>query len=397
MAFADTIRARLAYRTEAGFNEDATGITTALQALRITGEGFEAVKETTESEEIQDGGNLVELIQVGQLVRGFFDFELSYGHFDDFLAAVFRRRSFTDTVGAKSITGVAATDVFTSSSDHGLEIGDRVVLSSLTGGSGLTDGGVYYVISVPTTTTFTLSTTLGGSSVNFTTNLTAATLTVTNYLRNGSDIKSFYFERYFADLGIYHYFSGCMVDTLNLSINARQKITGKFTFLGIYGANGTASRGSSTTAAPSSAEILTAGPRVSGLTLDGSSTTKSIRKIDLEIRSNLRPRGVVDSIYGKQPGLGDWRMMLKPEFYFEADTFTTKKLAHTTMALGFTLGTTSGASNGTYAFSLPRLQIAKSMPSANKKNEDVIDALELVATKSSTIGAMCSVVRTAGS
>lgn len=398
MAFADTIRTRLAYRSEAAFNEDATVVTTALQALRITGEGFEAVKETVESEEIQDGGNLVDLLEVGQLVRGFFDFELSYGHFDPFLAGAFRRLSFTETTAAKTgITGNASTEVFTTGTAHNFKIGDRIVLSGLTGGSGLTDGGVYYILTTPTSTTFTVSATQGGSVVNFTTNVTDGTATVTNYLRNGTGTPSFYFERYFADLGKFHYFTGCMVDALTLSIVARQKITGKFSFLGIMGGNGNASRGSSTTDAPSAAAILTAGPRVSGLTVDGSSTAKSLKKLELEIRSNLRPRPVVNSIYGAQPGLGDWRLGVKPGFYFDGDEFTTKFLAHTTMAMGFTLGTTSGASNGTYAFNIPRLQIAKSMPNASKKNEDVMDELELVATQHASISAMCSVIRTAGS
>lgn len=398
MPLATTIRGRLAYRTEASFAENSSGVTTALQALRITGEGFEAVKTTVESDEIQDGGNLVDLLQTGQMVRGFFEFEFCGQHFDPFFAAAFRRLSFTETTAAKTgITGAASTDIFTSPSAHNLVVGDRVVLSALTGGSGLTDGGVYFVISTPTSTTFTLSTTLGGSSVNFTTNLTDGTITVTNYIRNGTATPSFFFERYYADIGKYHYFEGCMVEGLTLSIAANQKITGRVSLMGIKAGSGTTSRGTSTTAAPTTPAIITAGPRVASLLIDGASSSRALQKLDLEIRSNLIATPVVDSIYGQQPILGDWRLSVKPQFYFEDDVFTAKHLAHTTLALGFTIGTTSGAANASYAWSIPRLQFAKQLPALTKKNEHVMDPLDLVATLDASITAMASVTRTLGS
>jgi hypothetical protein len=95
--------------------------------------------------------------------------------------------SHTGLLGAdagKSVTGVASTDVFTSTA-HGYSNGDVVVLSGLTGGSGLVAGRVYFVIGV-TANTFQLALTSGGTAVDFTTDLTAGTVTRIVELSGGS-------------------------------------------------------------------------------------------------------------------------------------------------------------------------------------------------------------------
>jgi len=76
---------------------------------------------------------------------------------------------------ALTITGVAATNVITTSAAHGLAVGDRIYISSVTGGTGLAVGG-YFVLTVPSSTTLTLSSTSGGSVLDFTTDITAGGL-----------------------------------------------------------------------------------------------------------------------------------------------------------------------------------------------------------------------------
>jgi hypothetical protein len=84
---------------------------------------------------------------------------------------------FTATANfAGTTTGVAATNLISTSAVHGLVAGSRVTFSSLTGGAGLVTGTTYYVIaSGLTTTAFKVSLTSGGTEVDFTTALTAAT------------------------------------------------------------------------------------------------------------------------------------------------------------------------------------------------------------------------------
>lgn len=77
----------------------------------------------------------------------------------------------------KSITGTASTDIFACPA-HGFSDGQKVYLYSLTGGTGLSAssltalGTLYYIINA-TADAFQLSTSAGGSAVNFTTDLTA--------------------------------------------------------------------------------------------------------------------------------------------------------------------------------------------------------------------------------
>jgi len=84
----------------------------------------------------------------------------------------------------RTITGgVEATNVITTDGAHNLHVGDRVNFPTLTGGSGLTAASAfYYVATVPTASTFTVSATLGGSDVDFTTDITAGTVQRTDII-----------------------------------------------------------------------------------------------------------------------------------------------------------------------------------------------------------------------
>lgn len=75
----------------------------------------------------------------------------------------------------KAVTGVAATDIFTSTA-HGYVADQPVSFSALTGGAGITTGIAYYILA-PTTNTFQVAATPGGTALNFTTDLTVGTVT----------------------------------------------------------------------------------------------------------------------------------------------------------------------------------------------------------------------------
>jgi hypothetical protein len=77
---------------------------------------------------------------------------------------------------SKSVTAVAATDIFTSTA-HGYVAGNALVFSALTGGAGITPGQVYYVIAANlAANTFQVSATLGGTALDVTSDLTGGTV-----------------------------------------------------------------------------------------------------------------------------------------------------------------------------------------------------------------------------
>lgn len=74
-------------------------------------------------------------------------------------------------------TSAAADDIIDTATAHGYVAGDKVVFPSLTGGTGLTAGRVYYVIAANlAATTFQVSVTAGGAAVNFTADITAGSV-----------------------------------------------------------------------------------------------------------------------------------------------------------------------------------------------------------------------------
>lgn len=77
------------------------------------------------------------------------------------------------SVALTSPYGVAATDTFTATA-HGMSAGQAIVFDAATGGTGLSLGVIYYVIaSGLTANAFKISATLGGASINFTSDLSA--------------------------------------------------------------------------------------------------------------------------------------------------------------------------------------------------------------------------------
>lgn len=100
----------------------------------------------------------------------------------------------------KAATIVAATAVFTATA-HGFAIGDRLVASSITSTTGFTTYTYYYVISVPTADTWTMSATSGGSNLTLTTNGSATInklfeprLRIANAITSNADEKTTNYE-----------------------------------------------------------------------------------------------------------------------------------------------------------------------------------------------------------
>jgi len=84
----------------------------------------------------------------------------------------------TNNGSAVTISAIEADDdVITTSAAHGFVVGDRVVFTALTGGTGLVaDGTIYHVIATTTTTTLKVSATAGGASVAVSVDASAGTM-----------------------------------------------------------------------------------------------------------------------------------------------------------------------------------------------------------------------------
>lgn len=78
---------------------------------------------------------------------------------------------------AVTLSTSAASDDIIDATGHGFEVGERVVFSSLTGGTGLSVNRDYYVIAANhAADTFQVAATPGGAAVNFSADITAGTV-----------------------------------------------------------------------------------------------------------------------------------------------------------------------------------------------------------------------------
>lgn len=73
-----------------------------------------------------------------------------------------------------TVTLTDAGDLITTPVPHGLAIGDSVIFGAITTTTGITAGVRYYVLTVPSSTTFTVSATKNGATLALTTNGSAA-------------------------------------------------------------------------------------------------------------------------------------------------------------------------------------------------------------------------------
>jgi hypothetical protein len=89
-----------------------------------------------------------------------------------------------------AVTGTSSTHLINATA-HGLPNGTAVAFTSLTGGTGLTAGTAYYVVTTATDT-FQLSATPGGTPIAFSTDISAGTVTVIPWIKVGSGTSTVY-------------------------------------------------------------------------------------------------------------------------------------------------------------------------------------------------------------
>jgi N4-gp56 family major capsid protein len=87
-------------------------------------------------------------------------------------------------LAAAANAAIAATDLITTTSAHGLVAGNRIKITALTGGAGLAAGSTYYVVAPVTATTFKVSATLNGAAIDITSDSSAFTANVVNDVLN---------------------------------------------------------------------------------------------------------------------------------------------------------------------------------------------------------------------
>ncbi|WP_173087370.1 phage tail tube protein [Devosia sp. 1635] len=285
MAFASGSGVRVAAVAETAFG--VAPATPSFQTLRTTSGGLRTTKSTGTSNERQSDRNVRDEFELGQDVTGSYDFEFTYGTFDQILAAL--------------------------------------MCSSWVG----------------------------------------------DVLKNGITPQSLTIEETY-ELGAadaFRRFSGCMINTMSLSIGARAAVTGSFGIMGRMEALAEAIVTGATYADPSETPVSTASANVAGLAIGSITPAPKVRSLTLDISNNLRTRPVVGSKFSEEFGLGRFDVSGTMECYFENKTLYQACLDHGLADLTLQVGNAGGDK---YQFDIDKLRLGDGNVTAGGNDDDIM-------------------------
>jgi hypothetical protein len=212
----------------------------------------------------------------------------------------------------------------------------------------------------------------------------------TNVLKNGIVPKSFTFEETL-EMGTtdsFARFTGCMVNSLSLSLASRQAVTGSVSLMARDETLATAIVTGATYGAPTSEPISTASAHVASLSVAGA--TPKVRSLSLEINNNLRTRTLVGDKFSAEFGAGRLDVTGTLEAYFEDNTLYQKVLDHGGGALSFTVG---NATTKKYTILLPKIILGSGTKQIGGNSDDVMVSIPFRAVYDTTEAASVKITR----
>lgn len=166
-------------------------------------------------------------------------------------------------------------------------------------------------------------------------------------LKAGSSQPSFTFERSFGDISQYQALSGCVIDSLRLSVKPDRMVTGKFSILG----KASSFAASALDASPTAAVANDPMDSFSGSLTEGGSAIAIVAGLELVVENGLEQAFVLGSAETATILAGRSRVSGEIITYFEDVALLNKFINRTPSSLGITF---SGV-GGTIAFSLPSI------------------------------------------
>jgi len=165
-------------------------------------------------------------------------------------------------------------------------------------------------------------------------------------ITTGTTMKSFTLQKHFSDIGEYHVFPGCVVNTWSINVTPNGIITSSFNVMGETMETTQALTGSTAKSASSPFDSFT------GTLLEGGTANALITGIDFSLSNNLTNLQVIG--YNKSIGLVDGRSKVSGTMtaYFANSILLNKFINETESSLSFELG--DGTNSMT--FLMPRIK-----------------------------------------
>ena len=336
----------LSYCSEATFGTTPTNPT--MISLRHTGTSLVLSKDTFQSAELRADRQISDFRHGNKRAQGDVNIELSFAEFDTFLEA-----ATGGTWQAAWNTGVktdikcrkTANQIYSSTTTFThLSVGDVIYASGFTLNTGI------YAISAVATTSITLET-VPNAIASTEAGVKNVTLTLQPSVKGGTNKRSFTFQREFGDIDKYARFTGCMVNTLALSLKPNAIVTGT---LGIVGKTATYA-GTTLDASPTASQTDSPLDAFTGALYENDVSIGLITGIDLTLDNGANPNFVVGSPFASNVTLGRSNLTGTVTAYFQDMTMLNKFINETASSIEVYLGAGTYGSNS-YRVYIPRLK-----------------------------------------
>jgi len=210
----------------------------------------------------------------------------------------------------------------------------------------------------------------------------------TNVLLAGVLRKSFSIERYHADIAKYLRSTGCVFNTMSLSVAPNSMVTGSF---GVIGRDMSVS-GTLLAGATYNAESTTAPfDSFTGSITEGGSSIATITALDLNIDNGMEALPIVGSALTLLPSIGKSRVTGSVTAYFEDSSLIDKFIAETASSIVFVLTSQAGSS---YTVELPNVKYNSGNPEVSGPGAVTV-TLDFVALYDASTASQIKITRAA--
>lgn len=365
--------------------ESILGTTPAspLNELRFTGESLSENISNEESAEIRSDRQLTDLIQVSKDAGGGFDFELSYGSYDDLLEGTLFSGDWPVESSTTGIT-ISSASADNSFNDSGAgffsaQAGDWIVVSGLAGNS-----GYFLVVGTPTASKIVVAQTLTDQAAG-------ASVTVrSTVIKNGVTRKSYSLEKKFSDITQFLWVKGAVVSDFALSLKSNSIVSGSFSFNALDAGLDQSTIGTGAPVAAGTNPVLNASTNVGNI-IENDAIVSGIffESLDFTLNNSLRAIPAVGVMGNVDIGVGSLKLTGKVKAYFANNALYDKFSGGIATSLAFTLSD----GNNAYGLTFPRIKFSNGQVIAGSKDQDVLVELDWTALRSPSQNCMVKLTR----
>lgn len=347
MSISDISRMRLAYIVEATFGVQVTG--SNLQTLRLTSESLKQATDVITSREIRSDRQQAGVVRSKVSVEGAIDFELSYGTYDELMAAALMDSAWSSelsVLASGTASAVNSSNSFTHASawTNTPTAGEWI---EVRGFANAANNG-YFKVESATGTTIVVS----GGTLTDETDKSGVDIDQGASIVNGTNKDSFNFERGYTDLSNeFALYVGCMINQMSLNVGTASMVTGNLGIMGQLATSETASGGTGYDAVNTN-EIMNSIDHVLGIYENGSAV--NALDFNMSLANNLREQQKIGTLGPIGFGADALAISGTLTAYYESSTAYDKYLNFTTTSLAKVFEDTAG---NAYIIDLPSVKL----------------------------------------